>query len=103
MSLTLEMTETKPEVFGLAEQAELEGALANAMFVAAPSDQFVTQLGQHLAQAAKREAEAERLREQRLRTASVVGGVVSVLGGLVVWLLWRKRHNKAPLTPALGH
>ena len=103
MSLTLEMTETKQEAFGLAEQAALEGALANAMFVVAPSDKFVAQLGQHLADSAKREGEAERRREQRLRTAGVVGGVFSVIGGLVVWLLWRKRHNKAPLTPALGH
>jgi hypothetical protein len=102
MSLSLEMTETKREEFGLAEQAALEGALANALFVVVPSDKFVAQLGQHLAEAAKRDAEAERRRERRLRTAGLVGGVFSVLGGLVVWLLWRKRHDKAPLTPALG-
>jgi hypothetical protein len=103
MSLSLEMTETKRDELSLAEQAALERTLSKALFVVVPSDKFVAQLGQHLAEAAKHEAEAEQRRERRLRTAGLVGGLFSVLGGLVVWLLWRKRHGKTPLTPALGH
>jgi hypothetical protein len=33
------------------------------------------------------------IREQRLRIAGVVGGIVSLVGGLVFWLLWRQHHK----------
>ncbi len=100
MSLSLEMSGTKEAGLSPAEQAALERALPQVLVVVAPSDKFVAQLGQHLTEAARREAAAEQRRDRQLRTAGLVGGVVSVLGGLVVWLLWRRLHPKAPLAPA---
>ncbi len=114
MSLTLEPTvKEKPgEGMSLAEQAALEGALAAALTPALsagkPSDQFVAQLGQQLAAAADRELGAEQRRERQLRTAGLVGlagGLFSLVGGVVVWLLWRQRRKpeSAPATkPAVA-
>jgi hypothetical protein len=97
MSLQLEATDTTEWDLNLAEQQALERALAQALaparFAAEPSEKFVARLGQQLVETARREEEAQLRREQQLRTASLVGGVASVVGGLLVWLLWRQHHK----------
>ena len=91
MFLSLEMqtprTPTR-KVSGTADpavwEATLAAALTPALSSAKPSEAFVAHLGRQLA----REAQEQKTREQRLRVAGVVGGVLSLVGGLVFWLLW---------------
>jgi hypothetical protein len=82
---------------GLADDAAWETALAAALTPALssakPSEAFIANLGRKLADTARCEAQEQKLREERLRVAGVVGGVVSLVGGLAVWLLWRQ-HRK---------
>ena len=100
MFLSLEMqaphTRGRAEV-GLADDAAWETALAAALTPALssakPSEVFIAHLGRQLTETARHEAQEQTIREQRLRIAGAVGGVVSLVGGLVVWLLWRKRHK----------
>ena len=70
-------------------EAALAAALTPALSSAKPSDAFIAHLGRQLNEAARREAQTQQI----LRIAGVVGGFVSLLGGLVVWLLWRQRHQ----------
>ncbi len=102
MSLRLEPTVSIKhgntwEKLTLAQQAALEGAWASALTPALsagrPSSQFATQLSQQLSAAARKAWEAQQRHERQLRTASLVGGLFSVVGGVVVWLLWRQRHK----------
>ena len=105
LPLDSETTRLRPQAeIGPAEQAAWEEALATtltpAMASARPSSAFVAQLGQRLAETAKRDALEQQRREERLRTARLVGGVFSVVGGLVVWLLWRQHHKTESLAPS---
>jgi hypothetical protein len=83
--------------FSVVEEAAWEAALAAALTPALasakPSEAFIAHLGRQLTDTALREAQEQKILEQRLRVASVVGGVVSLVGGVVFWLLWRQ-HRK---------
>jgi hypothetical protein len=74
-------------------EAALAAALTPALASAKPSEAFIAHLGRQLTETARREAREHQIREQRLRIAGVVGGIVSLVGGLVFWLLWRQ-HRK---------
>ena len=100
MFLSLEMQSPRAparDEFGLTDEAAWEAALASALTPALasakPSEAFIAHLGRQLTETARREAQEQAIREQRLRIAGVVGGIVSLLGGLVFWLLWRQ-HRK---------
>ena len=75
-------------------ETALAAALTPALASAKPSEAFVAHLGHQLTEAARSEAQEQKIREQRLRIAGVVGGVVSLVGGLVFWLLWRQHRHK---------
>ncbi len=74
-------------------EATLAQALTPALASAKPSEAFVSHLGRKLTEAAQRETQAQKAREQRLRVAGAVGGAVSLVGGLVFWLVWRQHHK----------
>ena len=74
-------------------EATVAAALTPALSSAEPAEVFVAHLGRQLAETARGEAQAQKLREQQLRVAGMVGGAVSLLGGLVVWLVWRQAHK----------
>jgi hypothetical protein len=74
-------------------EAALAAALTPALASAKPSGAFVAHLGHQLVATAKCEAQEHKVREQRLAIAGVVGGIVSLVGGLVFWLLWRQHHK----------
>jgi hypothetical protein len=100
MFLSLEMQAPRAPAraeFGLNDDAAWETALAAALTPALasakPSEAFVAHLGRRLTENARREAQEQKLREQRLRVAGAVGGIVSLVGGLVFWLLWRQHHK----------
>jgi hypothetical protein len=97
MFLPLEAVDVTEKELSLAEQSALEGALAQALAparsAAQPSEKFVARLGKQLMESARLEAEAQARRGQQLRTAGLVGGVASVVGGVVVWLVWRQHHK----------
>jgi len=88
-----------PEVDAAWETA-LAAALTPALASAKPTEAFVAHLGHQLTVAARREAEGQKVREQRLAVAGVVGGIVSLVGGLVFWLLWRQHHLKPQVKAA---
>jgi hypothetical protein len=108
MFLSLEMqaprTSARPEA-GFAEvdpkwEAALAEALTPALSSGRPAEAFVAHLGRQLAETARCEAQEQKILEQRLRAASIVGGVVSLVGGLVFWLFWRQRHKPQTAAPA---
>jgi len=74
-------------------EATVAAALTPALASAKPSEAFVAHLGRQLSEAAQREAQAQKTREERLRIAGAVGGIVSLVGGLVFWLVWRQHHK----------
>jgi hypothetical protein len=74
-------------------EAALAAALTPALASAKPSEAFVAHLGHQLVATAQSEAQEHKVREQRLAIAGVVGGIVSLVGGLVFWLLWRQHHK----------
>ena len=84
-----------PEL-ALEEERRIAETAAQFMIPTAPTSQFVSRLGQQLADAARREIESRHRREQGLRIAGIVGGgVLSVAGGVALWLLLRKRPSGA--------
>ena len=74
-------------------EATVAAALTPALASAKPSEAFVAHLGRQLSAAAQRDAQEQKTREQRLRIAGAVGGVISLVGGLVFWLVWRQHHK----------
>jgi hypothetical protein len=97
MSLPLEMTKSAERELSGPEQIGLERALtvwALTLPAARPADDFVTRLGQKLEKNATREADRHRQQVRQLRAAGIIGGVASVVGGVVVWVLWRQRRHQ---------
>ncbi len=74
-------------------EATVAAALTPALASGKPSEAFVAHLGRQLSEAAQRDAQAQKTRDQRLRIAGAVGGVISLVGGLVFWLVWRHHHK----------
>ena len=74
-------------------EATVAAVLTPALASAKPSEAFIAHLGRQLSEAAQREARAQKTREERLRIAGAVGGIVSLVGGLVFWLVWRQHHK----------
>ena len=88
---------TAPETLGRTDEAAWEAALAlaltPALSSAKPSEAFIAHLGWQLAETARREYRVEPTRGQRWAMAGVVGGILSLAGGVLVWLLWRQRRQ----------
>jgi len=104
MSLPLETKEMAAHELSVPEQVGLERALAAWVVnlpAARPADDFVTRLGQQLVAAHKRDFERQHRNANRLRVAGIVGGVASLVGGVLVWLLWRQRRHR-PESAAAG-
>ena len=97
MSLPLETKEMAVQELSVPEQVGLERTLAAwAVYLPAarPADEFVTRLGQQLVMTRKREYERQHRNARRLRVAGIIGGVASLVGGVVVWVLWRQRRHR---------
>ena len=94
MSASLEAAALGTDDLTPAEEDRLGEAVTEVLASVTPTAAFVTNLGQQLAQATQRELESQKRREQGLRIAGLVGGgVISIVGGLAVWLIWQKQHH----------
>jgi hypothetical protein len=73
------------------EKHALEKSIANVLVPVLPSDAFVRRLRQDLVAEAERQQTAEEVSESRiLRVIGLVaGGILYVVGGVAVWLLWQ--------------
>jgi hypothetical protein len=88
----------------VAEQQAIARAVVYVMPSEGPSESFVTQLSRDLI------AEARRLHTVRLRNSSqtlrmfgfLSGGVASVVGGILIWLLVSHNHHGEGLTDVRG-
>ncbi|MGC9469700.1 MAG: hypothetical protein ACP5HS_13980 [Anaerolineae bacterium] len=81
----------------LPEQRAMERAVVTVLPRIEPSQAFVTQLGRDLVEEARRQHVArESTASQTLRILGIFsGGVLSVLGGIVLWLLLHHDEKQA--------
>lgn len=86
------------------EEQALGRGVAHAMPPVAPPAAFVEQLGSDLVAEARRHYDVEQRHHQVTRTVGWVGGgVLSVMGGVALWLFVQRRREGAPgvaATPA---
>ncbi len=85
---------TLSEEIPFEEKRALEQSIANVLIPVLPSEAFVRRLHRDLVAEAERQQAASTASEQRtpriLRLVGLVGGgILYVIGGVVVWLLWR--------------
>ena len=78
------------------EQTAVERALQEALMPVAPSRAYVTRLGQDLKAAAQSKQATQR---GWLPLGVVGGGLLSLVGGLIVWLLMQRK-KQAPSSMA---
>lgn len=70
------------------EERAIERAVVTVLPPVQPSKLFVEQLGADLLEESRRQREAEQNASNALRIFGVVGGgLLSVVGGMVIWLL----------------
>lgn len=81
------------------EQTAVEQALQEALTPAAPSRAYVTRLGQDLKAAARSKQATKRDWLSLLSLGVVGGGLLSLVGGLIVWLLMQRK-KQAPSSMA---
>ena len=89
------------------EELVVVQAVALAMPPVAPPAAFVEQLGSDLVAEARRHYDVEQRRHQVTRTVGWVGGgVLSVVGGVALWLFVQRKREGAPgmaaTPPAVG-
>jgi hypothetical protein len=73
------------------EKQALEHSISVALVPASPSEFFVSDLEQQLIDEAKRHQQDQQALLQGLRVVGLIGGgLLSVVGGVLMWLLWRK-------------
>jgi hypothetical protein len=81
------------------ERRAMERALVSVMLPVAPSQSFVDRLSQDLVEEARRQQSAQRRHaDQTLRFFGIFGGLVSVVGGLILWIVLRQERNPEPGT-----
>ena len=79
------------------EEQALGQAVASAMPPVAPPAAFVEQLGSDLVAEARRHYDVEQRRHRVTRTVGWVGGgVLSIVGGVALWLLVQRRRTVVP-------
>lgn len=94
------------------EEEALGQAVADVLPPVAPPRAFVNELGRNLVAEARRRQDTEQQRHHVVRTVGIVGGgVLSVVGGVAIWL-FVQRHQKdngvkiaapAPAPTAVAH
>ncbi|MGC9393548.1 MAG: hypothetical protein ACP5J4_01690 [Anaerolineae bacterium] len=81
------------------EEQALGQLVTRAMPPVAPSDAFVEQLGSDLVAEARRHYDVEQHRHRVTRTVGLVGGgVLSIVGGVALWLLVQRKRAVPPGT-----
>ncbi len=75
------------------EQAQLAQAITAALPPQQPSEAFVRELERRLLLAARRQAAMTVARHEQPRLGIIGGGMISVVGGLAVWLYLNARKN----------
>ncbi len=85
------------EMLPLQERTAVEDALQEALTPVAPSRAYVTRLGQDLKAAARTRQAAK---QEWLPLGVVGGGLLSLVGGLIVWLLVQRKKQGAPTSMA---
>jgi hypothetical protein len=81
------------------EEQALGQVVARAMPPVAPPVAFVEQLGSDLVAEARRHYDVEERRHRVTRTVGWVGGgVLSVVGGVALWLLVQRKRTAPPGT-----
>ncbi len=79
------------------EQTAVEEALQEALTPVAPSRAYVTRLGQDLKVAVRSKQAAK---QGWLPLGVVGGGVISLVGGLIVWLLMQRKKQASSTSMA---
>jgi hypothetical protein len=79
------------------EQTAAEQALQEALMPVAPSRAYVARLGQDLKAAARTKQE---VKPEWLPLGVVGGGLLSLVGGLIVWLLVQRKKQGSPTSMA---
>ncbi len=81
----------------LQEQQVIERAVVTVIPPVKPSQTFISQLSQDLVAEARRQEEARRKSvNQALRIFGIAGGgILSVLGGIVLWLLFQQPRDES--------
>lgn len=89
---------TLSEGISFEEKRALEKSIANVLVPILPSDAFVRRLHRDLVAEAERQRAAEEVSEPRILRAIgfVAGGILYVIGGVAVWLLWRHSDDGEP-------
>lgn len=84
------------------EEKAIERAVVTVLPPVQPSEVFVQQLGADLLDEARRQRIAEEHANQALRIFGVVGGgLLSVVGGMAIWLLThRSKTQRERLAPS---
>jgi hypothetical protein len=81
----------------LREQRALERAVVTVLPPVEPSRSFVNQLAYDLVEEARhRETERQHLHQATRIFGVMGGGLLSIIGGLIIWLLVRNHGNIAP-------
>ncbi len=83
------------------ERQWLEQSIQAVLPPTSPSDRFVFELGGKLVQDAERYRQLAQKRARELYLLGVIGGGLSVAGGLIVWMLWRRRRTPADVASSL--
>lgn len=86
------------------EQKLLEKSLRETLQLTAPPEDFVIELETALLTEARCQQRQQTHLWQGLGIAGLVsGGLLSIIGGVWVWLHWQERHSlKRPLLPAVS-
>jgi len=77
------------------EQDVLERAIADVLSPVAPSQQFVAALEAGLLQTAGQRAEQQPAHHWARALGVLGGGLLSIVGGVVIWSLWQSYHEQA--------
>jgi len=86
------------------EQKLLEKSLQETLMLTAPPEDFVFELEDALRAEAQRQQRQQTHLWQGLGIAGLIGGgLLSIVGGVWVWLRWQERQNvKTPLVPLIS-
>jgi len=77
------------------EQQALEHSIRVALAPASPSEFFVSDLEQQLIDEAKQHQQDQQALLQGLRVVGFIGGgLLSIVGGVLMWLLWRRHQTQ---------
>ncbi len=85
---------TLQEYIPARERQAVERVLVSVIVPVEPSKSFVDRLSQDLIEEARRQQSTQqRNADQTLRFFGIFGGLVSVVGGLILWLVLRQERN----------